>query len=104
MAVAGAFGAVYFSNLPGVIGGSFTFTLPQTFGKPSNILAFALLSRITESDDQTETIASVFQFVDNGVTHTGTFPVIAAAKCTKIIWSLFCDHSFNNPTRLILFF
>jgi hypothetical protein len=104
VAVNGAFGATYFSNLPGVIGGSFTFTTSQTFGSPQSILAFALLSRNTESDDQTETVASIFQFIDNGVPHSGTFPVIFASKCTKIIWSLFCDHSFNNPTRLILFF
>jgi len=29
---------------------------------------------------------------------------VAATKCTKITWALYCDHSFNNPTKLILFF
>ncbi len=35
---------------------------------------------------------------------TGHFMGVAATKCTKITWALYCDHSFNNPTKLILFF
>jgi len=104
MAVAGASASSVFSSLVGTIGTSFTFEKIQTFSSPQNILAVPLLRFISESDDQTVTEAYVSQFTDNGVSKTGHFMGVAAAKCTKITWALHCDHSFNNPTRLILFF
>lgn len=104
MPVNGASGSSMFSNTVGTIGTSFTFTIDQTFNPPKNILALPLLRSINESDDETETTAFVSSFVDGGVTKTGPFMGVAAAACSKITWGLFCDHSFNNPTKLILFF
>jgi hypothetical protein len=88
----------------GTIGTSWTFEKIQTFNSPQNVLAVPLLRYISESDDQTVTEAYVSQFTDNGVSKTGHFMGVAATKCTKITWALYCDHSFNNPTAMILFF
>ena len=104
MPVNGAAGSSMFGNLVGTIGTSFTFTIDQTFNPPKNILALPLLRSIIESADETETTAFVASFVDAGVTKTGPFMGIGASACSKITWGLFCDHSFNNPTKLILFF
>ena len=104
MPVNGAAGSSMFSSTVGTIGTSFTFTTVQTFNPPQNILALPLLRSINESADQTETTAFVSSFVDGGVTKTGPFMGVGAASCSKITWGLFCDHSFNNPTKLILFF
>ena len=106
MAVAGVSATPMFSSEVGTIGTSWTFTTypPQKFSPPQNILAMPLLRYISESDDQTVTDAYVSEFVDNGVKKTGHFLGIAATKCTEITWSLYCDHSFNNPTKLVFFF
>ena len=104
MAVQGAASQSVFSSQVGTIGTSWTFTAVQTFSTPQNVLAIPLLRYVSESDDQTVTEAYVSQFTDNGVSKTGHFMGVAAQKCTKITWSLYCDHSFNNPTKLILFF
>lgn len=104
MVVAGASAGSVFNSDVGTIGTSWTFEKVQTFNTPQNVLAVPLLRYISESDDETVTEAFVSQFTDNGVSKTGHFMGIAAAKCTKITWALFCDHSFNNPTKLILFF
>ena len=104
MGVAGASASSVFNSDVGTIGTSWTFEKIQTFNTPQNILAVPLLRYISESDDETVTEAYVSQFTDNGVSKTGHFMGVAAAKCTKITWALYCDHSFNNPTRMILFF
>lgn len=104
MAVAGASANSVFNTDVGTIGTSWTFEKPQSFTSPQNILAVPLLRYISESDDQTVTEAYVSEFTDNGVSKTGHFMGVAATKCTHITWSLYCDHSLNNPTKLILFF
>jgi hypothetical protein len=104
MPVQGAASSSVFNSEVGTIGTSWTFTKVETFSPAKNILAVPLLRYISESDDQTTTEAYVSQFTDNGVSKTGHFMGVAAQKCTKITWSLYCDHSFNNPTKLILFF
>jgi hypothetical protein len=103
MAVAGVWAASMFGNEVGTIGTSYTFTKPQDFTTPQNILALPLLRYNSESDDQTMTDAYISKFIDNNGSHTGHFMGIAATGCTHIDWSLYCDHSFNNPTRLIFF-
>jgi len=67
-------------------------------------LALPLLRYISETDDETATVAYISEFVDGGTTKSGNFMGVAATACTKIVWSLYCDHSMNNPTRLIFFF
>ena len=104
MAVAGASAFSIFSSEVGTIGTSWTFTKVQKFDKPQNLLAVPLLRYISESDDQTVTEAYVSQFTDNGVSKSVHFMGVAAQHCTQITWSLYCDHSFNNPTAIILFF
>jgi hypothetical protein len=104
MPVNGAAASSMFSSVVGTIGTSFTFTTSQTFSPPRNILALPLIRSISESADETETTAFVSSFVDGGVTKTGPFMGVAAVACSKITWGLFCDHSFNNPTKLIFFF
>ena len=104
MAVAGASAGAIFNNEVGTIGTSWTFERVNTFSTPQNVLALPLLRYIWESDDETVTESYVSQFTDNGVSKTGHFMGIAAQKCTRITWALYCDHSFNNPTKLILFF
>src|SRR5262249_49837510 len=103
MAVAGAAAFSVFSSQVGTNGTAWTFDKIQKFSTPQNLLALPLLRYISESDDQTVTEAYISQFVDNGITKSGHFMGVAAAKCTQITWSLYCDHSFNNPTALILF-
>ncbi|HYU34806.1 MAG TPA: hypothetical protein VEW48_21870 [Thermoanaerobaculia bacterium] len=102
--MAGAAAFSVFSSLVGTIGTSWTFEKIQTFNSPQNLLAVPLLRFISESDDETVTEAYVSQFTDNGVSKTGHFMGVGATKCTKITWALYCDHSFNNPTAMILFF
>ena len=104
MPVNGAAGSSMFSFTPGTIGTSFTFTIDQKFNPPKNILALPLLRSVNESADETETTTFVSSFVDGGVTKTGPFMGVGASSCSKITWGLFCDHSFSNPTKLILFF
>jgi hypothetical protein len=104
MSVAGASASSVFNSQVGTIGTSWTFEKIQTFNSPQNILAVPLLRYVSESDDQSATEAYVSQFTDGGVSKTGHFMGVAAAKCTKITWALYCDHSFNNPTAMILFF
>jgi hypothetical protein len=104
MAVAGVSAQAMFGSEVGTIGTSWTFTKHQTFSPAQNILAIPVLQYISESDDETTTQAYVSSFVDNGVTHSGKFIGAAAQKCSSIDWSLYCDHSFNNPVRLIFFF
>jgi hypothetical protein len=104
MAVAGASAGAIFSNEVGTIGTNWTFDKVTTFPTPQNLLALPLLRYINETDDETVTEAYVSQYTDNGVSKTGHFMGIAAAKCTKITWTLYCDHSLNNPTNLILYF
>jgi hypothetical protein len=104
MSVAGASAVSVFSTQVGTIGTSWTFEKIQTFDNPQNVLAVPLLRYVSESDDKTVTEAYISQFTDQGVSKTGHFMGVAAAKCTKITWALYCDHSFNNPTAIILFF
>jgi hypothetical protein len=104
MAIASASATPVFPGLRGTIGTSFTFVQAQTFSTPQNILAFPVLQRNTESADRTSTVAFVSKFVDGGITQTGSFIGVAGPKVTFIEWALTCDHSFNNPVRLILFF
>jgi len=104
MAVAGASAGSVFTSDVGTISTSWTFEKVETFSTPQNILAVPLLRYISESDDQTVTEAYISQFTDNGVSKTGHFMGVAATKCTKITWALYCDQSVNNPTKLILFF
>jgi hypothetical protein len=104
MSVAGAEAFSVFNSQVGTIGTSWTFEKIQSFKSPQNLLAVPLLRYIAESDDQTETEAYISQFIDNGVSKPGHFMGVAATKCTQIKWALYCDHSFNNPTAMILFF
>jgi hypothetical protein len=104
MAIAGVASSAMFSSEVGTIGTSWTFSTTQTFSPPRNILAVPLLRYISESDDQTTTEAYVSEFIDNGVKKTVHFMGVAATKCTSITWSLYCNRSFNNPTKLIFFF
>ena len=104
MAIAGVAASPVFNSIVGTIGTSFTFVFPQKFATPQNILALPMLQFINESDDLTITDAFISEFVDNAVKKTGHFVGVAATKCTEITWSLFCDHSFNNPIKLIFFF
>jgi hypothetical protein len=57
-----------------------------------------------ESGGEAVTRAYISEFIDGGTKNTGEFMGVAAQSCSRIKWSLYCDHSFNNPTRLILFF
>jgi hypothetical protein len=104
MSVAGASAFSVFTSEVGTIGMSWTFEKIQTFASPQNLLAVPLLRYVAESDDQSVTEAYISQFTDAGVSKTGHFMGVAAMKCTKITWALFCDTSFNNPTAMILFF
>jgi len=104
MSVAGAAAFSVFSSEVGTIGTTWTFTKAQKFDKPQNLLAVPLLRYVYESDDETVTEAYISQFTDNAVSKSGHFMGVAAQRCTQITWSLYCDHSFNNPTAIILFF
>jgi hypothetical protein len=104
MPVNGAWAKPMFSSEVGTIGTTWTFTKQQSFSPPANLLAYPVLQYISESDDETQTIAYVSKFVDDGTSHSGKFVGVAATKCSSIEWSLYCDHSFNNPLRTIFFF
>ena len=105
MAVLGVSATSMFANFPGVIGASpQTFSVTQTFSPPKNILALPVLQYVGETDDQSTTWAFVSEFVDGGVKKTGKFLGVAATSCSKIVWSLYCDNSINNPVRLVFFF
>jgi hypothetical protein len=104
MPVNGAWAMPYFSSEVGTIGTTYTFTKQQTISPPANILAYPVLQYISESDDQTETTAYVSKYVDGGTTHTGKFAGAAGQKVSSIEWSVYCDHSFNNPLRTIFYF
>ena len=104
MAIAGVTATTMFDSIRAAIGTSWTFTTIDQWKTPQNILALPILQYISEGDDQTVTEAFVSEFIDNGVKKTGHFIGVAAAKCTKITWSLYCDHSGNNPVKLIFFF
>lgn len=105
MAVVGVLAKHMFPNNDaiGAIGTSMTATWHQTKGL-GNILALPLLRMNWETDDETKTEAYIFEFVDGGVPHGGKFMAVAAQSCTSIKWACDCDHSFNNPTRLIFYF
>lgn len=104
MAVVGVGANSYFSSEVGTIGTSHTFLKPQTINPPQNILAIPVLQKISESDDETFTHAFVSKFTNDGVTKTGTFIGASGAKVSFIEWAVTCDHSFNNPVRLVFFF
>lgn len=104
MAVIGAWAKSMFGADVGTIGTTSTFTKLQTFDPPQNVLALPLLRSNVETDDETTTEAYVSEFVDKGGKKSGKFMGLAAESCSSIVWSLYCDHSFNNPTRFIIFF
>ena len=89
----------------GIIGGGEqTFlTVAQKFDKPSNIMAMPMLQYIGETSDQTAARCFVAEYVDNGVKHTGQFVGIVAAKCTQIVWGLYCKNCFASALRLIVY-
>ncbi len=81
------------------------FAKVQKFANPQNLLAVPLLRYISDSDDETVTDVYVLQFADKSVSKSGLhFMGVAAQHCTQITWSLYSDHSFNNPIAIILFF
>ena len=102
--VVGAWTKPFFSSQVGVIGTTETFKATQTFGTPQNLMALPLLRYVRQSSSSSVTEAYISEYVDGGVTHKGKFMAIVATECTKIVWALYCDRSFNNPTRLILYF
>ena len=102
MAIVGVVAKHMFPNVIGAIGLSYTGTWEQTKGL-GNILALPLLRMNWETDDQTFTEAYIAVFVDGGVTKSGKYMGVAAQSCTYIKWACECDHSLNNPTRLIFY-
>lgn len=106
MPVLGVTANAMFNNYPGVIGGASpkTFSVTQTFNPAKNILALPVLQYVGETDDESTTWTFISEFMDGGVTKTGKFIGVAAQSCSKIVWSLYCANSINNPVRLIFFF
>ena len=104
MAIQGASANAYFSSEVGTIGTSWTFVKTQKLSPAKNILAYPVLQQISESGGQTQTDAYISKFTDAGVTKGGHFLRVVAKECTFIEWAVFCDHSFNNPLRVMLFF
>jgi hypothetical protein len=94
----------YWATAMGAVNTSWSFTKVQDFSPPRNLMAFPVLQHNTETDDQSETVAFVSEFVDGGTTKTGPFPSIAGTAVSRIVWGLFAENSANNPLRVILFF
>ena len=103
MAVVGVWAKSMFDKDVGTIGTSATFEKEQTFDPPAHILALPLLRDVSVGDDQARVVAYISEYVDGGKKHTGQFMGVAAESCTRIVWKVLCDHSFSNPTRLILY-
>lgn len=94
----------YFSGLAGAVNTSYSFTNIQNFDPPRNLLAYPVLQRITETDDQSDTVAFVSSFVDGGQNNVGPFTSISGAAVSQIVWAVQGTDSVNNPLRVILFF
>lgn len=94
----------YFSNVVAAINTSASFTKVQNFDPPRRLTAFPVLQRVTETDDQSNTVAFISEFVDGGTTKVGPFTAISGAAVSKIVWGLECADSANNPLRVVLFF
>lgn len=94
----------YWSNLPGAINTSYSFTKVQNFDPPRNLVAFPVLQRATETDDQSDVNAFIAEFVDGGTTNSGVFASVRGTSVSKIVWAHQGTDSVNNPLRVILFF
>lgn len=94
----------YWTTQAAAINTSWSFAKVQEFDPPRNLVAFPVLQHVTETDDQSQTVAFVQEFVDGGTTKTGPFNSIAGTAVSKIVWGLFAEDSANNPLRVILFF
>jgi hypothetical protein len=104
-AIVGAWAKAYWADPgAGIVNGTASFTNAQDFDPPRNLLAFPVLQHNTETDDQSETVAFVSEFVDGGTTKTGRFHGVAGTAVSRIVWALDCENSANNPLRVILFF